>query len=144
MDDSGRGVAAGNEASTENNNAERPQAQREVDALRLILEDFVDGVERDCKLNFATHEHSCVFIVQMTDTQHQANEVSVVGAPGSSVLFVDEVDERGIAETSSMSFADWIRARFQEHLAVTPQTLVVVISIGMIRFLINFALSKRV
>jgi hypothetical protein len=143
MDDSGRGLAAGNEASTGNNNAEPTQAQREVDALRLILEDFVDGVERDYTLNFAKHENSCVFVVRMTDTQHQANEVSVAGAPGSSVLFVDEVDERGITETSSTSFADWIRARFQEHLAVTPQTLVVVISIGIIRFLIDLALSRR-
>ena len=115
-----------------------PEVQREMDALRCIFEGFVEGMERDCALSLLPHGDMYVFVVRMADTQHQTNEIPLAGSPGSCVLFIDPM-----AVPESRSPANWMRARIQEHLAVTPQTLVVLIPSALIEFLIANALSKR-
>jgi BMFP domain-containing protein YqiC len=129
MDDDGREVAAGNVASCENVNTVE---------LRRTLERMVEGLEREYTLHAFLHGEMCVFIVRMADVQHQTNDVSLVGSLGSSVL---PIDPRGVPE--SRSPANWIRSQIQEHLAVTPQMLVVLIPLELIKFLIDLALSQR-
>jgi len=115
-----------------------PEVQRKVNTLKHILEGMVEGVGRDCALNLFPHGDMYVFIVRMLDVQHQTKPITIAGSPGSCVLFIDP---RAVPE--SRAPANWIRLRIQEHLAVTPQTLVVLIPSELIEFLIALALSKR-
>lgn len=138
-DDAGNGASGERENGNHIHADEVPlQTQRKADAFKRIMERMVEGVERDCALYLFLHSEMCVFIVRMADIQHQTNDVSLVGSLGSSVLPIDEMD---VPEIKSP--ADWMRLRIQEHLAVTPQMLVVLIPLSLIKFLLDLALSKR-
>jgi hypothetical protein len=170
MDDSGRGNTAGDEASSGNDNAEHhgdariplfcifedeegtmserqqdgsgtveaPPVQRAAaDTFIPMLKSMVDGVGRDYVHYLMPHGDTYVLIVRMKDVQHQTKPIPLAGSPGSGVLFIDE---RAVPETSPVN---WIRERIQEHLAVTPHRLVVLIPVGLINFLIIDALSRK-
>jgi hypothetical protein len=114
-----------------------PAKRRIVEAMLRLISFLITGMEIGrIGITFYMYEVVSIIILDVEDIREHTGQVAWAGSPGSGILFVHA------SEYSSDSPVDYLKAKVQKHLAVTPKLLVIATPTPMLQFLIADALPK--
>jgi hypothetical protein len=134
-----RGYAAGHAACVLNEQCEKGKCQFIEDAALYALNRAVAGVNRgQIATEFFISQNVAVFTIKMEEVREQIGRVPRAGLLGSGLWFVQESD------VPPESLDDWWREKVREHLAATPETLVIVIPVLILYVLIPISLPMEI